>query len=121
MSGLISFILSIVVFVVLIALWIEAPRSTKDKIITTTLTILSILFNNRSGNTGSSSSSADANPSIDYIPQRLGGSGWLNEGGAGGLQSAISCIEYAKRNRPNDHFRVAERRNGKIVGTVYSC
>lgn len=60
--------------------------------------------------------------SIDYVPQRLGGSGWLSIGNAfSNLNSAIASVESSKKFHPNNRFRVAERRNGRIVGTAYSC
>ena len=69
-----------------------------------------------------SRSSRESNDTIDYVPQRLGGTGWLNVGCSfSSVNGAISSVEHSKRTRPNDPHRVAERRNGKIVGTVYSC
>lgn len=71
--------------------------------------------NNRSSNSYGSDS-------VEYVPQRLGGSGWLNIGNSFyNLNSAIASVESSRRFHPNDRFRVAEKRNGRIVGTAYSC
>lgn len=68
------------------------------------------------------SSNSYQSDSIDYVPQRLGGNGWLNIGNTfSNLNSAIASVESSRRFHPNDRFRVAERRNGRIVGTAYSC
>lgn len=74
------------------------------------------------GRSYSSSSESDEDASIDYLPQRLSVNGWLNLGHSfHNLDAAVSSIESSRRYHPNDKFRVAERRNGKIVGTAYSC
>mgnify|MGYP006285917067 CR=1 FL=1 len=77
------------------------------------------------GNSGGDSSSSrnEGNDSVDYVPQRMGGTGvWLNVGNSfSNVGAAISSAEYSKKRNPKDPHRVAERRNGKIVGTVYSC
>lgn len=60
--------------------------------------------------------------SIDYVIQRLGGSGWLGESsGWSNVSSAIDSADSLKRRNPNNRYRVAERSNGRITGTVYSC
>lgn len=72
----------------------------------------------------SSRNDYDDNATIDYKPQRLEGIGWANCGvgdTSTGGKYACQDIDRMKRANPQYSYRVVERRNGKIVGTIYSC
>ena len=59
---------------------------------------------------------------LTYRVQRLGSVGWLNESADfSNVASAIQHADQRKSNNINEVYRVAEIRNGKIVGTVYTC
>lgn len=59
---------------------------------------------------------------LTYRVQRLGGVSWLNESADfSNVASAIQHADQRKSDNMNEKYRVAEIRNGKIVGTVYSC
>jgi hypothetical protein len=69
-----------------------------------------------------SKSYSNSQESLTYRVQRLGGVSWLNESADfSNVASAIQHADQRKSNNINEVYRVAEVRNGKIVGTVYSC
>ena len=55
-----------------------------------------------------------------YQLQVRGGTTWLNVGGPRNEAGAINSLDYEKSRNPEKRYRVVEKRNGRIVGTVYS-
>lgn len=56
-----------------------------------------------------------------YQAQVRGGTTWLNIGGTRNEDGAIRSVDYEKSRNPEKRYRVVEIKNGKIIGTVYSC
>lgn len=121
MGGLIFFICCIAVLAVLIGLYKEAPENVRERIKHVLWTLLILLV--KKSDNSSSTRSSSRQDSVEYVPQRMGGTGvWLNVGNSfSNVGAAIASAEYSKKRNPKDAHRVAEKINGKIVGTAYSC
>lgn len=78
--------------------------------------------NKSSGSSSSGSRSDDFDGYTVYQLQVRGGTTWLNIGGSRNEDGAIRSADYEKSRNPDKQYRVVEKtRNGKIIGTVYSC
>ena len=78
--------------------------------------------NKSSGSSSSGSRSDDSDGYTVYQLQVRGGTTWLNIGGSRNEDGAIRSADYEKSRNPDKQYRVVEKtRNGKIIGTVYSC
>ena len=72
------------------------------------------------GDSDSSNDGLSPYGEVYYQVQVRGGTTWLNVGGPRNETGAINCVDHESDRNPDKKYRVVEKRNGRIVGTVYS-